>query len=386
MVDQQGGWVKTPYENLMEWEGVPVFQSLVGVEDIAELPFGPWDRIGGEACFVQLRGMIEEGSGVFVARIPPGQALEPERHLYLKAIFIIEGRGSTEVWYDEGARASFEWSQGSVFAIPLNAWHRMYNGSSSPVLYVGVTTAPSAMNAIRDHDLLFNCDAPVHTDFHKDPGTYYVAGSEYNEVNRRWITNFIPDIFNGALRPGMEHKVAAGIGTGYRMAGGFPTGHLSEWPVGVYHKAHHHGPGALLTGLKGEGYVLLWPHEYGMHPYQDGHTGEVVEMRWQARSIYSPPAGWYHMHFNTSSETARHIAIYGALTPRITVFDAFIGEELSIMTDSKQGGALIEYEDEDPAIRERFEAILAEKGIESRMPSIASDVAPAPSPAQGKAG
>ena len=93
MVNQQGGWVKTPYEDLMEWEGLPVFQSLVGVEDIAELPFAPWARLGAEACFVQLRGMIEEGSGVFVARIPPGQALEPERHLYLKAIFIIEGRG-----------------------------------------------------------------------------------------------------------------------------------------------------------------------------------------------------------------------------------------------------------------------------------------------------
>jgi hypothetical protein len=37
----------------------------------------------------------------------------------------------------------------------------------------------------------------------------------------------------------------------------------------------------------------------------------------------------------------------------------------------KKGGALLEYEDEDPAVRRDFEAALRAEGIESQMPSLA---------------
>ena len=65
--------------------------------------------------------------------------------------------------------------------------------------------------------------------------------------------------------------MAGGQLTGYRMGDRFPHGHISAWPSGRYHKAHFHGPGAILLGLDGEGYVLVWPSELGPRPYQDGH-------------------------------------------------------------------------------------------------------------------
>ena len=44
----------------------------------------------------------------------------------------MEGRGSTEVWLDgDSKRHVFEWQQGSLFSIPMNAWHRIVNASSS---------------------------------------------------------------------------------------------------------------------------------------------------------------------------------------------------------------------------------------------------------------
>ena len=42
-------------------------------------------------------------------------------------IYILDGRGSTTVWNEAGARIAFEWKAGAIFAIPLNAWHQHFN-------------------------------------------------------------------------------------------------------------------------------------------------------------------------------------------------------------------------------------------------------------------
>ena len=87
--------------------------------------------------------------------------------------------------------------------------------------------------------------------------------------------------------------------------------HASAWPVGIYHKAHFHGPGAVLLGMSSEGYVLLWPRQYGTRPFQDGHGDEVVKVPWKKNSIYSQQSEWFHQHFNTGKSEARHIGEYG---------------------------------------------------------------------------
>ncbi len=369
---KQGGWVRTAYEVFMESEGIPIYQSMVGVHDVAELPRKPWARVGGNASFIQIRGMVEDSTGIYVQEIPGGGALNPEKHLYLEAIFILEGRGLTEVWQEGSPKVTFEWGPGSYFSPPLNAWHRLVNGTREPALFVAVTTAPGVMNAVRDTDFIFNSPHQFLDRFSGQAD--YFAESDtrkvLNEIRTVWATNFIPDVKEAFLDDSGTGKVARGIGVSYAMSDGFPTGHMSEWPVGIYHKAHHHGPGAMLLGLKGEGYVLLWPHEYGIHPYQDGHEDQVVKMEWKARSIYSPPTGWFHAHFNTSNERARHVAIYGALTARTTVFQAFAGEQLTLLTGVREGGSIIDYEDEDPQVRQDFGEALKARGIPCDMPEV----------------
>src|SRR5439155_1480051 len=82
-----------------------------------------------------------------------------------------------------------------------------------------------------------------------------------------------------------------------------------------YHKAHYHGPGAVLVGLKGNGYVNLWPRELGIHPWQDGHADQVVLVEWGPNSVYVPPDGWFHQHISTGKVTARHVAVDGGTNP-----------------------------------------------------------------------
>ena len=359
------------YEEYMRGEGIPIFESTAGVDDVTLLLRKPWARIGGSGTFIEMRGTVESEAGVYVAEIPGGGALNPERHLYEKEIFILQGRGLTEVWQREGdSKVSFEWGVGSVFAVPQNAWHRMVNGSREPAVFLAVTTAPRVMNTVENVDFVFNSDYAFGGDY-AGQADYFTEGDERvkeGKYHNIWYTNFIPDARRAALED-YEVKVAGGRQIMYRMGRNFPHGHMGQWPPGIYHKAHRHGPGAILVCLMGKGYVLLWPMEAGITPFQDGHEDQVVKVEWGPWSIYTPPDGWFHQHFNTSQEPARQVAVYGFRQPIFTARE-WVGDDFLGNFSVKEGGAMIHYEDEDPEIRRRFEETLRKDGFESRMPPL----------------
>ena len=125
----------------------------------------------------------------------------------------------------------------------------------------------------------------------------------------------------------------------------------------------------ILLGLDGEGYVLAWPSALGARPYQDGHGDQVYKVRWGRNSIYSPPNAYFHQHLNTGHDSAKHIAVYGPRMP-LGVHDLENEEGWKGFLSFRDGGTLIEYEDEDPQVRSEFAAELAEKGIPFQMPAV----------------
>jgi oxalate decarboxylase/phosphoglucose isomerase-like protein (cupin superfamily) len=366
---------KFTYDEYMAREGLPIHEAVVGVDDVTALPRAPWARTGGRGTFIQLRGTFESMRGIYIGEIPGGGALEPERHLYEKEIFILQGRGSAQVWQGDGPKLTFEWGEYSVFAIPRNAWHRLYNGGREPAIYMAVTTAPEVINALQDIDFVFNCNYEF-ADLYADGDQYFVPSNDrrtekggwYQQVN--WYTHMIPDA-RRSLVDDAGHKVAGGQLTGYRMGDGFPMGHVSEWPAGRYHKAHYHGPGAILLGLDGEGYVLAWDSALGPRPYQSGHADQVLKVNWRKNSIYTPPNAFFHQHLNTGAGPARHIAVYGAHLPLgVHSLSDESGGGFRGYLSYREGGTLIEYEDEDPQVRKDFEAAIGAKGIECAMPPV----------------
>jgi hypothetical protein len=183
-----------------------------------------------------------------------------------------------------------------------------------------------------------------------------------------WETNFVADAFGTDLDPA-EYKVAAGHITPFCMAKNSMTAHISEWPVGRYHKAHYHGAGAMLLGLRSTGYILLWPARAGNHPYSNGHADDVIEVPWGRGSVYSPPSDWFHQHFNTGKEPARHLAIRGGNTFSLAPLgNQAEGNEHANMIATSEGGSLLEYEEEDPQVQHRFRDALLENGVENKMP------------------
>ncbi len=88
----------TPYDAFMEAEGIPVFRDI-GIDSVLNLPLTPWKRLGGKGSYVQLYG-TETKWGCYVVEVPPGGALNPEKHMFEKIMLVVEGRGTTEVWQD----------------------------------------------------------------------------------------------------------------------------------------------------------------------------------------------------------------------------------------------------------------------------------------------
>ena len=96
----------------------------------------------------------------------------------------------------------------------------------------------------------------------------------------------------------------------------------------------------------GEGYSQMWP---------EGH--DKVLAPWKPGSLITPPDKWFHQHFNVGASPARYLAFHPPL-----LFDGHAERVEDRQRDQ------IEYVNEDPWVREKFEGELAQRGLTSLMP------------------
>jgi len=367
---------QTTYGEWMVQEGIPIVTGH-GVTDVMALELGDWERLGGRGAYLQLMG-LEGLTGMYVGEIPPGGTLKPEKHMFEELIYVVSGRGAAEVWpgnQDQAqGRTTFEWKAGSLFAPPANSWHRLFNGSGTePARFLAVTTEPIVMDLFHSPDFVFNCDYAFADRFNGQSDYYKVGERRFDADSRNprmvWETNFIPDVPGAALDQG-ESKGPGNLSTHYEMSGNVLVGHMTEWPVGRYHKAHYHGGGAVLMVVRSKGYSIMWPSELGLRPYENGYGDQVVRVDWQVGSVFSPPTGWFHQHFNIGHEPARQLALrYGSHNYGVQFHD--VQSRVSCSISTRVGGTLIELEDEDPEIRRLYQEEIARLGIEYRMPALA---------------
>lgn len=365
---------KSYYEQWMEQQGIPIVKGW-GVRDVRLVERAFWSRLGGNAAFIHLTGM-EGVTGMFVADIPPRGSLKPQKHLYNQLVYIFQGHGATEVWLpqENAKKAVFEWKPGSLFAIPLNCWHKLHNAGSDPVLFLAVNDAPLAMDYFRSVDFVFGCDYCFTDRFNPD-SRYFDEGDRLEtKAGFLWETNFIADVNTCFIDP--EERKGSGVRiTHLEMADSTMGAHLAEWPVGRYHKAHHHQGGAVLLILRSSGYSLMWPIEAGIRPYQEGRADFVVRVDWGPGAVFSPPSKWFHQHFNTGNEPARQMAFRPGTSTRyrmgfVLAANRMINGVPAVFVSVREGGNLIEYEDEDPKIRQDYEEELRRNGVSLEMPPV----------------
>lgn len=348
----------TAYDRWVQSEDVPIVSGYY-VADLCGLNLGYWKSKGGNGAIINLIGN-ELSNDSYVCEIPAGGSLNPEKHLFEEMVVVLKGRGATTVWNENQPQQTFEWQEGSLFAIPLNAWHQHHNGQGGlPALYAAVTTAPAVINLFHSPDFVFR-NQHTFSDRYSPERDYFSGKGKLTEVENYGTihvleTNFVADV--GSLNlydlPG---RGAGGKNIHLELADNTLTAHISEFPTGTYKKAHRHGGGANVIILEGNGFSLMWV---------EGKPR--VRVDWHKNSMFVPPTRWFHQHFNTGTAPARYLALrWGSMKNPLGNDSTNIWK---VRESVRIGGDQLDYEDEDPEIRRLFADELRKTGMAYRMPA-----------------
>ena len=336
----------TPYTRWVEDEGLDIIPSLY-ISNLHSVELKPWARRGGKGVYLN-HDASRTSNDCYVCEIAPGSELAPQRQLFEEMIYVLDGRGSTTVVNDAGAKVSFEWKAGAIFAIPLNTTHQHFNGSGKDAArFVSVTNAPVIINAFGDTGFVFGTRYDFENRFAGESDYFANKGEQKGLL---LDTNFVADAINLPLIAAKE-RGAGGGHIRFSMAKGSMNSHISQFPVGTYKKAHMHGPGAHVIVMSGEGFSLMWPE--GEEPQR---------FDWREGTMIVPPNMWFHQHFNTGTTPARYLAFKAegvSIRNAQGVPKAWISRRV--------GGDQIDYADESPFIRQTFAEALSKVGLTPRM-------------------
>ena len=350
---------RSPYERWKESQGLATIRGFQ-VDNVYTVELNSWEARGGSGVFINLDG-ADGFNDSYVYELPPMQSSTPIKHIYDELVFILRGKGATTVWNDVKKKQTFEWGEGSMFAIPPNSWHQHHNASGTePIRYFAMTAAPRVIDTFQNLDFVFN-NSHVFTDRFNDEAGYFNQNSDRS--GSTWVTNFISDVM-AVMRSGesseeeIEERARAGImgsrgGVGGGGAGGRAAmvnatvrcGIGGGTHPGLHEAAHRHGPGIHVLTLGGHGYSYLWP---------DGAEPQRVE--WGPGTIFAPPELWWHSHFVTGPGRRYHLRIgWGTDKPKV-------GGREYVYSSLKEGGDQIALDEEDPRFHREFEAELAKSG------------------------
>jgi mannose-6-phosphate isomerase-like protein (cupin superfamily) len=348
------------YDEWMEAQGIPIYTGYF-VPDVRKIELRRWEERGCDAAFIQLTG--QEGvSEARITEIPPGEVLPPYKMAVDEVIYVVSGSGTTKVWTEDGRPDdghTFEWSDRALFMVPPNQ-HRQFGNmrGDQPVRLLHYDYLPLAMSVVPDPDFFLKNSYEARAAKTDDLKAIF---SEARQIpggeGLRWITgkgkgvaywygNLFPDMSAWDHLDSNAYRGAGGRTVRIQFAESDMSCHMSVFDAKTYKKAHRHGPGRVIVIPSGEGYSVMWLE-----------GGEKVVVPWQEAALFVPPDRWFHQHFNLGDKPARYLALHPPIQ--------FAGYAEKIEDRAKDQ---IEYTQEDPWVREKFENELAKRGLTSLMP------------------
>jgi mannose-6-phosphate isomerase-like protein (cupin superfamily) len=198
---QRQMWSKQfTYDFWMESVGIPIHRGFY-IQDLRTIELSWWEERKAMSAFIQLAG--QEGvSAARVTEIPPGQTLPPLKFALDEVVYVVSGRGLTNIWYDNSGKKSFEWQQHSMFQIPHGSHHQLSNmQGDKPVRLLHYSYFPLALSAVPDPDFFFNNPYPSPNELAEHEGYYSEAkmvhmpqGADPKGRQVYWYGNFFPDM------------------------------------------------------------------------------------------------------------------------------------------------------------------------------------------------
>jgi mannose-6-phosphate isomerase-like protein (cupin superfamily) len=346
-------------DSYREWaarQGVPIVEGIA--VDLHAVATAPWPRLGNgaRAAFVELRGR-GDFVGLHVIELPPSGSTDWARHLYDEVFYVLSGNGSASIRTGAAGSHAFEWGPRALFSPPLNAPYRLFNVSGTePVRLACVNDLPFLFNVFRNEKFLFDNSFSFLERVGRED--YFAGEGDFLPIRpgkHMWETNFVPDLGSLSL-PEWEARGAGSRNIKIILSDSSMHAHTSEMPVGAYKKAHRHGPGTHVFAVTGCGYTLMW---------KEGDA-EFERHEWRHGFVFAPPDRAFHQHFNTGSEPARYLAISMG-SHRYPVLARKLKHKQAPDASIQEGGAQINYEDQDPRIHRIWLRELSKAGIPSHM-------------------
>lgn len=351
-------YVESSYQAFVKQEGLPLYEGSY-LDDLVSLPLKDWERRGGKAACTRLGD--QEIYNLQVVEIPPKGELKPEHHMYDSVMYVLKGRGASTIWQKGERKHTVEWDQGALLAIPLNAWHQEFNSSSDePCRVVFGSNMAQVINHYHNVEFVFNNSFAFEDRFSESAADYFAwDGKRWNVA--LFETNFVPNVENFALEgaPERGNRISH---MRFSMASSSIGVHIQEMAEGTYVSAHRHLAGAHVITVGGEGYELL---------FMPGEEKERRKYSIKPFSVVAPRTNEFHQHFNTGKGPYRYLAIRGQTNP--LRFGTGGGYNPTWSAQNKDPNAVvfqINYESEEPSIREEYYKELKKKGITSRLPPI----------------
>lgn len=351
-------WLNDGYLRWAQGEGIPIVEEPA--VDLTAVETAPWARFGVRGAFVHThsRGDL---CCLYLRDLPPGGSTLPQHHLYEEVVFVVDGAGSTLVEGPSGTRRSFEWREGSLFCLPLNATYRFFNSSGRRrARLAAVANLPMVMKQFRDEAFVFGTpyefgDRWSDERSFRGDGTFIAT----REMRNMWEANLIPDLrtFDRLTDSPIRGKGSRNIQ--FVLGETTMAAHVSEVGAGAYKKAHIHGAGTHILQLSDGGYSLYW---------REGDPA-LRRVDWKFAMLHSPGDDEWHQHFNVSDRGGRYLAMsYGGYRYPFTE-----ANRRNILHHYEVKSRIqIEYEDEDPRIPRIFEEERRKWAARSRRAEVAA--------------
>jgi len=352
-------YVASAYQDFVRSEGVPLYEGSF-LDNLITLELGDWERRGGKAAYTRLGD--QEVNSLQIVEIPPGGQLKPEHHMYDAVMYVLSGRGASTLWQEGEQPHSVEWKEGSLLAIPLNAWHQEFNGSGAePCRLMFGTNMPEMIRHFHNMDFIFNCPYVFRDRY--DPSSAKFFSGEGKKWNLRMFeSNFVPDIRNFELDPWPERAERTYI-MRLSMAATSLGLHILDCDKGSYTTAHRHGAGAHVIQIEGEGYELLFKNG-------DEHNPEKRQkIPIKPGAVIAPKTGEFHQHFNLTDGRFRQHAVRGG-PARYGTGESYDPRGSARADSVADLSYKLSFTKEDPNVREEYYNALASRGINLRLPPI----------------
>ncbi len=167
---------KTPYEQWIDSEGVPVHTGYL-VPDVRAAEVKSWKRLGAKGAIINLEG-AEATDGSYVCEIAPGAGTNPQRYMFEESIYVLDGEGETSVWHENRPKQTFKWKKGTLFSPPLNTWRVHKNTGRGRARFISVTDLPLVMDLYHNADFIFNNDFVFRDRYDNQPDYFTVNESK----------------------------------------------------------------------------------------------------------------------------------------------------------------------------------------------------------------